>query len=147
MLKESGIIAPIQGGFNTHERIRSAMFLSEYNEVLGFLFDGFFTDGSIIEEIPSDEIIPVVKQTMVLIVNAYIYFQWILILYLVKIYFWFEIKEYLPNDKMKVIFGAWTPSLIIDFINNGVDMFDTSFPYLSTERKSALVFDYNLKYK
>lgn len=48
---------------------------------------------------------------------------------------------------MKVIFGAWTPSLIIDFINNGVDMFDTSFPYLTTERKSALIFDYNLKYK
>lgn len=73
MLKESGIIAPIQGGFNIQERIRSATFLSEYNEVLGFLFDGFFTDGSIIEEIPSNEIIPVVNQTMVLIVNAYIF--------------------------------------------------------------------------
>lgn len=75
MLKESGIIAPIQGGFNIYERIRSATFLSEYNEVLGFLFDGFFTDGSMVEEISNDEIIPVVKQTMVLIVNAYIFFN------------------------------------------------------------------------
>lgn len=48
---------------------------------------------------------------------------------------------------MKIIFGAWTPSLIIDFINSGVDMFDSSFPYITTERNSALIFDYSLKYK
>lgn len=48
---------------------------------------------------------------------------------------------------MKIIFGAWNPSLIIDFINNGVDMFDSTLPYITTERNSALIFDYNLKYK
>lgn len=48
---------------------------------------------------------------------------------------------------MKIIFGAWNPNLIIDLINSGVDMFDSSFPLIITERKSALVFDYNFKYK
>lgn len=48
---------------------------------------------------------------------------------------------------MKIIFGGWTPSLIIDLINSGVDMFDSSFTYLTTERNSAFVFDYILKYK
>lgn len=48
---------------------------------------------------------------------------------------------------MKIIFGGWTPSLIIDLINSGVDMFDSSSTYLTTERNSAFVFDYNLKYK
>lgn len=61
--------------------------------------------------------------------------------------FFFIIKEHLPNDKMKIIFGAWNPNLIIDLINSGVDMFDSSFPLMITERKSALVFDYNFKYK
>lgn len=74
-MKESSIIAPIQGGFNIQERIRSATFLSEYNEILGFLFDGFFTDGTIVEEISSDEIIPVIKRTMVLVANAYIFLK------------------------------------------------------------------------
>jgi len=119
VLKGSGVIAPIQGGYNVQERIRSATFLSEYNEILGFLFDGFFTDGLTVEDITSDLIIPVIDKTM----------------------------ERLPNDKMKIIFGGWTPSLIIDLVNSGMDMFDSTFPYLSTQRNSALVFDYNLKYK
>lgn len=48
---------------------------------------------------------------------------------------------------MKIIFGAWTPNLIIDLINSGMDMFDSTFPHLTTERNCALIFDYNLKYK
>ncbi|VVC39525.1 Hypothetical protein CINCED_3A003492 [Cinara cedri] len=118
-LKGSGVIAPIQGGYNVKERIRSAKYLAEYNDVLGFLFDGFFTDGSTVEDIPCDIVMPVITETM----------------------------EYLPPDKMKIIFGAWTPALIIDFINSGIDMFDSTFPYLATENNCALIFDYNLKYK
>lgn len=48
---------------------------------------------------------------------------------------------------MKIIFGGWTPSLIIDLINSGMDMFDSSFPHFTTERNSALIFNYVLKYK
>lgn len=69
------MIAPIQGGYNVKERIRSAKYLAEYNDVLGFLFDGFFTNGSIVEEIPSDLIMPVIDETMVFI------FKKILIIY------------------------------------------------------------------
>lgn len=48
---------------------------------------------------------------------------------------------------MKIMFGAWSPSIIIDLINSGVDMFDSSFPFQTTIRNSALIFDYNLKFK
>lgn len=61
--------------------------------------------------------------------------------------FVYIIKEHLPNDKMKVMFGAWTPSIIVDLINSGIDMFDSSLPFLTTKRKSALIFDYKLKLK
>lgn len=67
------MIAPIQGGYNVQERIRSATFLSEYNEILGFLFDGFFTNGLTVEEIPSDLIIPIIDKTMV-IFNFFFFF-------------------------------------------------------------------------
>jgi len=68
------VIAPIQGGYNVHERIRSATFLSEYHDnVLGFLFDGFFTNGTIVEEIPSDLILPIINKTMVIILKSLLY--------------------------------------------------------------------------
>jgi len=68
------VIAPIQGGYNVQERIRSATFLSEnHDDVLGFLFDGFFTDGTIAEEIPSDLILPIIDKTMVLIIKTLLY--------------------------------------------------------------------------
>jgi len=63
------VIAPIQGGYNIQERIRSALFLSEF-DVLGFLFDGFFTNGTNVNTIPSDLILPIVKKTMVFIINV-----------------------------------------------------------------------------
>lgn len=59
------MIAPIQGGYNLQERIRSATFLSEFDELLGFLFDGFFSNGTIVEQIPSDLILTVINKTMV----------------------------------------------------------------------------------
>lgn len=68
------MIAPIQGGYNVQERIRSATFLSEYhNDLLGFLFDGFFTDGTIVEEIPSDLILPIINKTMVFLTKILLY--------------------------------------------------------------------------
>lgn len=48
---------------------------------------------------------------------------------------------------MKIIFGAWTPSVIVDLINSGIDMFDSSLPFFTTKRNSALIFDYKLKFK
>lgn len=68
------MIAPIQGGYNVQERIRSATFLSEFDELLGFLFDGFFSNGTTVEQIPSDLIIPVIDKTMV---GSYLYYLYI----------------------------------------------------------------------
>lgn len=67
--------------------------------------------------------------------------------FIIIIYLSFTNKECLPIDKMKIIFGAWTPSLVIDLINSGMDIFDSTFPHLTTERNCALIFGYNLSYK
>lgn len=67
------MIAPIQGGYNVQERIRSATFLSEHNDLLGFLLDGFFTDGLTVENIPSDLIIPIIDKTMVIFYEILLY--------------------------------------------------------------------------
>ncbi|XP_050538429.1 queuine tRNA-ribosyltransferase accessory subunit 2 [Daktulosphaira vitifoliae] len=118
ILQKSGIIAPIQGGYSISERIRSAEFLSQF-DVFGYLLDGFANDGSSIEFITKDMLQPIIDKTL----------------------------EQLPNEKIKIICGAWSPSVVIDLINSGIDLFDTSLPYLLAERGSALVFDYKLVYK
>merc|ERR550519_1775623 len=47
----------------------------------------------------------------------------------------------LPDDKPRFYFGAATPELVFELTSAGVDVFDTSYPYLVTEREHALVFN------
>merc|ERR1711973_389807 len=46
----------------------------------------------------------------------------------------------LAKDKPRFYFGAARPDLIFKLVTAGVDVFDTSYPNLVTERESALVF-------
>lgn len=36
--------------------------------------------------------------------------------------------------------GCWNPSTVLDLIELGVDVFDSSYPYIITEQSQALVF-------
>lgn len=36
--------------------------------------------------------------------------------------------------------GCWNPITVIDFIELGVDIFDTSYPYVAAENSEALTF-------
>lgn len=36
--------------------------------------------------------------------------------------------------------GCWNPVTILDLIELGVDVFDSSYPYIMTERSQALTF-------
>ena len=60
---------------------------------------------------------------------------------------WEEIKEpfletifHLPGDKPRFYFGPAPPDLVIELVAAGVDIFDTSYPSLVTEREAYLVF-------
>jgi tRNA-guanine family transglycosylase len=46
----------------------------------------------------------------------------------------------LPPDKPRFYFGAAPPHLVFDLVAAGVDVFDSTYPNLVTERDGALVF-------
>ncbi|XP_077986508.1 queuine tRNA-ribosyltransferase accessory subunit 2-like [Glandiceps talaboti] len=48
----------------------------------------------------------------------------------------------LPEDKPRLIHGYGRPDQVLQAIEAGIDIFDSSFPYLVTERGSALVFSF-----
>jgi queuine tRNA-ribosyltransferase subunit QTRTD1 len=52
-----------------------------------------------------------------------------------------DVLELLPVDKVRIMYGAFDPELVLDLVCAGVDVFDSSYPYLVTERDSALVFN------
>lgn len=65
ILKDTGILAGIQGGYNVHDRTRCAETMSKA-EVDGFVIDGLFTNGLEVENITFEDIEPVIKVTMVI---------------------------------------------------------------------------------
>lgn len=46
----------------------------------------------------------------------------------------------LPTDKIRASMGCWNPVTVLDLIELGVDVFDSSYPYVITEQSQALVF-------
>ncbi|OCT93626.1 hypothetical protein XELAEV_18011301mg [Xenopus laevis] len=46
----------------------------------------------------------------------------------------------LPEDKPRFIHGVGRPDEVLEFIQRGVDLFDSCFPYQVTERGCALIF-------
>lgn len=46
----------------------------------------------------------------------------------------------LPIDKVRVSMGCWNPVTTLDLVELGVDVFDSSYPYIITEQSQALTF-------
>ncbi|XP_014471793.1 PREDICTED: queuine tRNA-ribosyltransferase subunit QTRTD1 homolog isoform X3 [Dinoponera quadriceps] len=46
----------------------------------------------------------------------------------------------LPADKIRASMGCWNPATVLDLIELGVDIFDSSYPYIISEQSQALVF-------
>ena len=38
------------------------------------------------------------------------------------------------------MYSVWRPDTVLDAINSGIDIFDSSYPYIMTEKGHALVF-------
>lgn len=55
-----------------------------------------------------------------------------------------ECNKLLPQNKLKVMFGAYSPKLILELIQLNVDLFDTTYAYLAAFEHKALTFNFHL---
>lgn len=115
VLQSIALLAPLEGGYDLHARKTFTEEISKY-DVCGYVLDGLHTNGPDAECVKFDAIDPVVKVCL----------------------------ERLPEQTLRVAHGAWSPSTLLGLVAAGFDMFDTSLPYLSTERGAALIFPFNL---
>ncbi|KAL1398647.1 hypothetical protein pipiens_008791 [Culex pipiens pipiens] len=54
-----------------------------------------------------------------------------------------NVCQQLPSEKPRFMFGAFTPQLVLELVVRGVDIFDTSYPYLKTQQNRALNFSFD----
>lgn len=45
---------------------------------------------------------------------------------------------------MRIIQGCWNPLVVLELVCAGIDIFDTSYAHIVTERNSALTFSFNI---
>lgn len=110
-LKSSEILGAIEGGYNKDARTISINHLKT-KPVIGYVIDGLHNNGSNVKDISSEQIREIVQHT----------------------------TNLLPPEKLKVSMGCWDPLIVLDLVELGVDIFDTSYPFLITENLSALTF-------
>ncbi|XP_065201571.1 queuine tRNA-ribosyltransferase accessory subunit 2-like [Planococcus citri] len=115
-LKNIGLIAPIEGGYDKSLRERCVNHMAKF-PVTGYLIDGLYTDGKTVNDIPFESVKKIVQHT----------------------------TNLLPSNQLRIIHGAWNPKSVVEMVKMGVDLFDTSFPYFMTENGWALVFNYNIE--
>ena len=110
-LKDSFILAAVEGGTDLGARKFSAT-QTKSRPVHGFLLDGFHNNGDKAEAVSWDKI----KESFVETINI------------------------LPGEKPRFYFGPAPPDLVFHLLSTGIDVFDSSYPNLVTEREHALVF-------
>ncbi|EFA00359.1 queuine tRNA-ribosyltransferase accessory subunit 2 [Tribolium castaneum] len=112
-LANSFVIAPVVGGYKqlAREKFLKSI-LADVKDVGGFLIDGLHNNGPETEFLEFAEIEPVVK----------------------------NILNKLPTDKLRVIQGCWNPVNVINLVEMGIDLFDSSYCHILTERSAAMTF-------
>lgn len=112
-LKHSLIIAPIAGGYSIPHRKRCLdSLLKDDEDIGGYLIDGLHNNGPEVEFLTFMDIQPVME---------------------------FLIRN-LPPQKIRAVQGCWNPLVVIKLVKSGVDMFDTSYCRMLTERSAAMTF-------
>lgn len=110
-LTGSVLLGAVEGGLDPDSRKFSATETSK-RPVQGFLLDGFHTNGEKAAALRWDDF----KETFLATVRL------------------------LPTEKPRFYFGPARPDLVFDLLSAGVDVFDSSYPNLVTERENALIF-------
>ncbi|XP_041368752.1 queuine tRNA-ribosyltransferase accessory subunit 2-like [Gigantopelta aegis] len=112
-LKGVEVFGVVEGGHSLKERERSATETSA-RPVAGFVLDGFQSLGPDSESLCVADFSEVLKHTLAL----------------------------LPEDKPRLMQSLWRPDAVLDAVEMGIDIFDTSYPYMAANRGEALVFSH-----
>ncbi|XP_071445947.1 queuine tRNA-ribosyltransferase accessory subunit 2 [Hetaerina americana] len=113
VLKKSGFLALLEGGYDISSRKSYVKEIAE-SDVDGYVIDGLHSNGPEVEFMEVEKAIPVIR----------------------------EIVKELPESKFRVAHGCWSPEAVIQLVEEGIDAFDSSFPFIVTERGAALTFLY-----
>ena len=117
-INTSKMIATVEGGYSEHERRKSIEHLQHFDDkVTGYFIDGLHRNGPEATTLNSLTVNNIVKNTL----------------------------SMLPQHKLKIMFGAYLPNLVLDLISLGIDIFDSSFAILVTKMNRALTFNFNIQ--
>ncbi|KAK8383905.1 hypothetical protein O3P69_015978 [Scylla paramamosain] len=119
-LQGCGLLLPLLGGHSLPDRARWSKGLSEWlqedSPVLGYSLQGLHANGPEVEQLTSAQVANLVRTSL----------------------------DSLPKGRLCQAGGSWSPSMVVSLVRLGVDLFDSSFPYLVTQRNGALSFPHHL---
>lgn len=113
--------APIEGGYNEDYRQRSIKLLNDFKNqemIGGYFLDGFHSNGETAKKLDALKVCEIVEKCVV----------------------------QLPANKLKIMLGAYSPALVIQLIQLGVDVFDTTYAYLAASINQALTFTFDVNH-
>lgn len=110
-LRNSAIFGALVGGYDERQRERCIKETAA-KPVDGFVLTGFHNMGPKSETFNFESVQPILN----------------------------NIVKQLPPDKPRVMHSVWRPDAVLDAIDSGVDIFDSSYPYITAEKGHALVF-------
>lgn len=112
------VLAPVEGGYSLKYREKFI------NEVLGdksaydgYFLDGLHSNGTTATSLHIDNIKDIVQRC----------------------------NELLPVDKFRVMLGPYNPVVLMQLVNLGVDVFDSSYCYIATKHNCALTFSFGME--
>ncbi|KAG0719185.1 Queuine tRNA-ribosyltransferase accessory subunit 2 [Chionoecetes opilio] len=118
-LQGCGLLVPLLGGHSQAERARWSQGVCQWVEegagVCGYVVQGLHTSGPEVERLTPGHVTELVRTSL----------------------------ECLPEGGVVQAGGSWSPALVVSLVELGVDMFDSSFPHLVTQRNGALTFPHS----
>lgn len=112
-------LAPIEGGYSIYHRQEMINSLNNYENqdiIGGYFIDGFHANGESATKVNDSAVCDIVRKC----------------------------NELLPLNKLKAMFGAYSPKMLLALIQLNVDLFDTTYAYLSASEHRALTFNFHL---
>ena len=117
-LKNTSIIAAIEGGYNEKARETSYNYLKEHNQdISGYLIDGLHSNGADVVNIEEQPVLDIVSYT----------------------------NSLLPAEKPRFAFGPYNPKMILELVKIGVDVFDSSYAFIKSTQNEAITFCFDIK--
>lgn len=112
-LRDVGVFGSVEGGFHEEARMRSARETAARN-VDGFVIEGFYAQNEKNKQIDVEEIKDLCN----------------------------KVFKILPEEKPRLMHAVWSPDQVVMALELGIDVFDSCYPWLVTERGGALVFSF-----